>query len=314
METGEKPWQAKVKSVIQDTVTGAKHEEVSDEDVRVWRPGPADQDPKPRISETKRSEFAFRPFVTSDPPPLPVSRVPWSRISAGAAALLIFGVTLWLVFRTKIVDAEVSSVNWTYKVHIDRYQVWRRDGWNTDPSAFDVRNEGQRVHHYDKVVSGSHQEPYSESYSCGETCTTTPRTCTSNKNGSATCTGGDRSCYPKTCTRTAYRTVTDYRDEPRYQTWYSWSVWDWGFNRTVAKSGTDMEPGWPPSEQLVAVLQAGEQERQRREELYKITFSASDSKTYSIEPRSHPEFMKFPRGRHARLKVGIAHGVEVLDR
>lgn len=338
-ETGSKPWQAKVKSITQDVKTGEKLENaptVTREGGKiVVEGGTVTQDfllglasgrvpirdvdeprPEHRSDESAwSSPYRGAPRATfqetDDIKPF-ATPFPWKKVGVSILVAAALAVVLWLVFRTKIVDAEVSSVSWAYKVHIDRYQVWHRDGWSADPGAFDIRNEGQRVHHYDKVVSGSHQEPYSESYSCGETCTTTPRTCTSNKNGSATCTGGDRSCSPKTCTRTAYRTVTDYRDEPRYQAWYSWNVWDWGFNRTVTKSGTDMEPGWPPSEQLVAVLQPGEQERQRREEFYQITFAASNAKAYSIEPKNYSDFMRFPRGRHVRLKVGIAHGVEVL--
>lgn len=319
METGEKPWQAKVKTVVQDVHTGSKREDVSDEDVRVWKPSresepepdPEPYRPKPK-SAGRQAEFTFHPYVRSDPPPLPTYHLPWAKIGIAAGTVVVLGLLLWLVFRTKVVEADVTAVTWEYRVHIDRYQVWRREGWHTDNGAFDVHNEGQRIHHYDKVVSGSHQESYQESYSCGETCTTTPRFCTSNRNGSATCSGGDRSCSPKTCSRTAYKTVTDYKDEPRYQAWYSWSVWDWGFNRTVTRSGADMEPGWPAPEQLIAPLREGERERQRREEVYRVIWLASDAKTYTLEPKTRADFMQFPRGRHARLKVGIAHGVEVL--
>ena len=59
-------------------------------------------------------------------------------------------------------------------------------------------------------------------------------------------------------------------------------------------------------------LREGERERQRREEVYRVIWLASDAKTYTLEPKTRADFMQFPRGRHARLKVGIAHGVEVL--
>lgn len=322
--TGEKPWQAKVKSITQDTQTGEKHELepwVEDINTRPTTP-PAKEpptEPPPPLKPKSRPSTPFRApapqirYTSEDDDfRIPKATPPWGRIGIVGAIVALLVLFSWLIFRTKIVDAEVSDVSWEYKVLIDRYQVWHRDGWYTDPGAFDVRNEGPRIHHYDKVVSGSHQEPYSETYSCGQDCSTTPRTCTSNKNGSATCTGGDRVCTTRTCTRTAYRTVTDYRDEPRYQDWYSWSVWDWGYNRTVIEAAHDLEPRWPKPERLTAVLQPGEKERERRQELYKVTFSASDRKSYQIEPRSLSEFTSFPRGRRARLKVGIAHGVEVL--
>ena len=304
-ETGAKPWQAKVKRITQNTVTGEKHEQepiifekmgktiVADETVKL---------PPPKIIDTSSSWESDK---------LPISQSLWFQTGIGGIVIIGICFALWAIFRTKIVDATVMDVVWEYKVLIDRYQIWRHEGWDTDPGAFDIRNEGSRIHHYDRVVSGSHQEPYQESYTCGETCTTTPRTCTSNKNGTATCTGGDRSCSPKSCFRTAYRTVTDYQDEPRYRDWYSWHVWDWGYNRTVAKSGHDFAAYWPKPEELTVSLKSGERERQRNEEHYKVIFS-TPKRTYDIEPKTLTEFKLYPPGRHVKLKVGIAHGVEVL--
>ena len=41
--------------------------------------------------------------------------------------------------------------------------------------AIDVAPLGLRHHHYDHVHVGSHRESYSESYACGETCSTSAK-------------------------------------------------------------------------------------------------------------------------------------------
>lgn len=288
----------------------------------------------PAVETAPPVEREFVPNTGSyrDPPKIFIPRTPLHRRpgflrNVGVLAAVVgLALVLWLVFRTKVVDARVTTVSWQHDVIVDRYQVYRREGWDSDPGAFEVHDEGRRVHHYDHVQVGSHRESYQESYTCGQTCTTvkgscytTSRTCTSNKNGTATCTGGDRVCSPdtkscvdKTCTRTAYRTVPDYEDQPRYRTWYSWKVWDWGYNRTVRAAGSSMETRWPADAELQPLgLAPGEQERHRRQELYSVTLSDSKD-SWTIKPKSEPDFQRFPPGSRFKLKVGIANGVTVL--
>lgn len=319
-ETGQRPWKATVKAVTEDVGTGERREDapwVEDlghehggEVIFHGKPAPKPV-PVPVRQRGEARDYRSPPDgVETDI--VPTTPLPWARIAVAVGIAATLGLVLWLVLRTRVVEASVADTTWEYRVHVDRWHVQHRDGWSPDHDAFDVRNEGQRIHHHDKVVAGTHQEAYTETYSCGQTCTSIPRTCTSNKNGTATCTGGGQSCSPKTCTRTAHRTVTDYRDEPRYQTWYSWNVWDWAFNRTVRHAGHTQEPSWPSQEELAATLAAGEKERHRREEAYTVLFVETDGDRHTYEPKSLGDFQRYPKGRQCRLKVGIAHGVEVL--
>jgi hypothetical protein len=270
------------------------------------------------------------PVNTSNPvefdvePPVPTRPFWTQRVVLGLIGIPLLLVLLWLVFRTKVVEAQVTALAWEHRVVVDRYQVDAKDGWDPDPSAFNVQDHGPRIHHYDHVRVGSHQESYQESYSCGQNCTTpscytTSRNCTSNKNGTATCTGGDRICPSPVCTtkycnRTAYRTVDDYEDQARYRDWYSWNVWEWALNnRTVKHAGTTLDTSWPSEQELQAPLAEGEKERTRQEASYKITFTViGDKDTYSIEPSTLDVFKQYPLGSHRRLKVGIASGVVVV--
>lgn len=260
-----------------------------------------------------------------------------TRAGIVAAILGVVVLVLFLVLRTHVVDAHVSDVTWSRSIAVERYKVRTHEGWVTEPGAFDVVDTGRRVHHYDHVRVGSHRESYQEDYACGQNCTTvrgscytTSRSCTSNRNGSATCTGGDRVCEPDTqscttryCTRTAYRTVDDYEDQPVYQEWYRYSVWAWDFERSAVTTGKTDAPTWPTDEALnlcgaytagSASCQKGEQERQgQRVELYVVTFTEDgDTKPITYEPKTEREFTSFHVGDPHKLKIGIAHGVEVL--
>jgi hypothetical protein len=301
--------------------------------------GASGEEPPPFIPNTGSYRDApQRVPARSTPPPTtidePLPPLPRYRPSLGVIAA-VAGVTLlalifFLVFRTKTLDATVSAVAWSRTVSVDRYQVYGHEGWSPGGGAFDVQDRGSRVHHYDHVLVGHHREPYQESYTCGETCTTvrgtcttTPRNCTSNKNGSATCTGGDRvcspdtkSCVPKTCTRTAYRTVDDYEDQPRYQNWYAWKAWEWGHNRDVRVGDSTTSTYWPSEEQirLSVGLAPGEQERESgRTEHYAVVMLGGGDR-YTYEPHSDEEFKRFSVGDTRRIKVGVAHGVEILPR
>lgn len=338
--TGAKLWEALEQAVTQNVETGRKSPirkrrariEV-DPSVLSSASTPHQSEPTPTAFESEARDFVPDTGGYRTPPKIFVEKTPLHHrpgVRQAMGVLLAVGLVsliLWLIFRTKVVDAQVTAVSWQHDVIVDRYQVFRKEGWDSDPGAFEVHDEGRRVHHYDHVQVGSHQESYQESYTCGETCTTvkgscrtTSRSCTSNKNGTATCTGGDRvcdpdtrSCSPKTCTRTARRTVPDYEDQPRYRTWYSWKVWEWGYNRTVRASGSSMETRWPADSELrpAGTLAPGEQERTRRQEFYSITFSDRKD-SWTIKPKSESDFQRFPPGSRFKLKVGIANGVTVL--
>jgi hypothetical protein len=251
--------------------------------------------------------------------------IPWTKIGIVAAIVAIMTLGLWLIFRTRIVDVKVSAVHWSHAVKIDRWQIWHRDGWYPDRSAFNIHDEGPRIHHYDHVLVGHHTESVTSSSQCGEDCTTvrgacrtTPVSCSSNKNGSATCTGGDRECDPDTrsCSpRTCNVSVPDYEDQPRYQDYYDWNVWDWGYNRTVTHSGADLSESWPSDNELQPFhLNDGEREREAgRVAEHRIVFTnGRGDETWNLTPSTCDEFQRYPVGAHHRIKVGLAHGVEVL--
>lgn len=233
---------------------------------------------------------------------------------AAAVALLGFGAR-WL-FAPRTVDAVVTGVYWRHEVVIERYQVNAEEGFVPRLGAFDITTAGMRHHHYDHVHVGSHQEPYQESYTCGQDCYTTPRSrsCSSNGNGTATCTesGGDRVCSSRTCYRTAYRTVQDYEDVSRQAMWYTWRAWGWAYNRTIAHEGHDKATKWPTGDELrPARIGDGEKERATQRGSYSIFFAFDDERV-SLHPETEAEFAKYDTSQRRRLKVNRVGSVEVL--
>lgn len=235
---------------------------------------------------------------------------------AFVTVLVLVAWALWWLFTPRLVEAKVSQLYWQHDTLIERYALHGHEGWTPSFDAVDVSPRGLRHHHYDRVHVGSHRESYSESYACGETCSTSPSytTCSSNGNGTARCTkhGGNRSCSTKYCSRTAYRTVQDYENVSRSQVWYAWRAWDWSHERTVTRSGFTHATTWPAEGELQAWLSEGEKERSSRQASYKVTFSdVKDGETHFIRP-SAAEFQTYDLGERYRLKVNNAGSVEVL--
>lgn len=322
--TGSKPWEAKEKEITENVETGEKTETTPTH----WTDA---------LTEGGKRIDEDLPMSTGRPPGSYAPEVIALRVLGAFGLLFVFVFLGWLLFRTKIVDARVSSVRWEHRVLVDRYRVFHKDGFDPEPGAFHVASQGQRFHHNEHVRIGSHTERYSVRVSCGEKCVdqacyttprncyTTRRNCRSNKNGTATCTGGDRvctggdrvcpppKCTTKYCDEPRTRTVDDYEDQPRTREYYAWDAWDWAPNRTVRRAGAGLETNWPSDEDLKVPLADGEQERTRREEEYHVAF-AGKGETYDYAPKDEDEFRRFAPGTSWRLKVGVARGVEVMPR
>ncbi len=237
-------------------------------------------------------------------------------VIGGTVLVLLIGFIVWL-FMPRYADAKVQSVMWTGTVQVERFTRVPDSGWFSPSDAEDIHVEGLRVHHYDHVLIGSHRESYSERVSCGQDCRSVsiPRSCRSNKNGSASCSGGGtrQECSTRYCNETRYRTVNDYRDEPRYQMWYSWYVWRWRHNRDIQSNGTNLQPYEPTGVQIA--LNSGcigrQQERRSRAEFkYQCTFLDEDGKTQTYSPSTEQEFKQCTMGRLVRLKF-VAGSMQV---
>lgn len=319
-EKAKKAWDAKTEEATFEPTTGAKTTGRSfTEHVE---PGPVATS---SVSDRPREDTPAKAYAAGDTFTVPRRTGYLKRVLIAIPCVLALAVLMWLLFRTREVNAHVTAVTWRHDVKIDRYSVYHHDGWNPDPGAFNVRDDGSRVHHYDHVKVGSHNEPQDVSYDCRcktikGVCHTTPVKCKPNKNGTASCTGGDEVCAPDTekcdtCWKKQDHWVDDYEDQPRYQHYYDWDVWEWHYNRTVSHSGQSVAEDWPSADELSPpVLGAGEQEREGgRSTDHHVTFSDGKD-TWDITPDACQEFERYPVGSVWHLKIGVAHGVEVLPK
>jgi len=240
----------------------------------------------PDRSNPRRKRLSWKPFA----------------VVAGALSLLFLG---WFLFRTRIVDARVTSVAWAHIVHVERYRIVSDCGFVEDQpiDAFDVTFDGMWHHHFVTVQRGYETQHYSEA--CGQDCRPGPTNCTPNGNGFKTCSQGPSICTTRYCSRT--RQVPHYVQESVEMPHYTWHVWRWRHHRNVVEEGYDNEPRWPSAERIA--LNVGcvgqEQERATQSSDYTVTFTDIDNDTHKYSPRSEEEFRGLTIGTKRKVAVRI---------
>jgi hypothetical protein len=296
------------------------------------------------------------------------ARTPWGMIVAGVGGgvvlLVAAGSVLGALSRgttgtsglvgsiappvDREIDARVSAVAWETDITVERFHVIDGAGFaEARPAdAFEVKTVDQRVHHMEKVSDGTRPESYTETvpdgyttttYSdrvaCGQDCTTRPQTCketcTSGKNGFAscktTCTGGGQDCstrycnetktkqVPKTKTVTKTREIPAFKDEPRMAPWFSWKARAWTVDRHVEERGTTQPPIWaaPTRVHLKQGIAKGEDERELRSGKFTVVFDA-EGRSYKLTPASEDVFKTFDIGATRRIRVPVAATSDVV--
>jgi hypothetical protein len=288
--------------------------------------------PVESVSRVASSMPPRAPAYDSEDPvwPPPRGNSPLLFIGGGMALLALIIGLVWMLFHKRPVDLEVTSVEWTQTVSVERYRQVAQSGWDEDMprDAADVKNEGSRIHHYDQVLDHYETVHYTVQVEDGqdcvdvpETCYTTAVTCSPNDNGTADCWGGDEVCSGggQSCTtryRDDPRTREEpvYRDEPRYEDHYAWTVWRWTPQRQPSHSGRTVETSWPDREELClnCNVGSGEQERESgRQGTYAVHLLDRDrADTFDHAPTTEKEFRRFPIGSKHPALYSIIGGLE----
>ncbi len=260
-------------------------------------------------------------------------------------------------------DLAVTRAHWKRTISTDHWQLTDREGFDPPDDAVDKKKVGEHVHHQEQVLDhmetlydsvevpdGTRTESYTEHVSCGQNCTTTPRTCRqnckSNKNGFATCTdvctGGNQSCTTKYCDETRTRQVSKtrterrprqeprYRSEPRYAPWYTYKVMDWAQVATVDREGDDATPAWPdasapphdagkhasPAASVPAAPVATATDhpttQERRVESFEVTLVDDKGAVYTYEPKTPEELAGFDTGTHHKMRASSPGAAQVF--
>lgn len=261
----------------------------------------------------------------------------WAALAA--LAVLLGSLALWALLRERVYDVCVADVSWRSTVRIERYAVRAHESFAEDVAqgAFAQTPLGKRHHHDERILdhyvpvpytvnefAGYRTETYSAQEACGQSCYTSPRVCTSNKNGFASCTGGGQHCSTKYCSVTKTRQVSYtkpvvhirqdpvYRHEPRFAEWYSWKVWEWDHDHDVAREGVDTNVVWPPASELALKLAEGERQRESKTLTMSVVFS-HDEDRFTYVPQTEGELARFAVGTRHRIRKAAVGAVSVLD-
>lgn len=147
------------------------------------------------------------------------------------------GVYFLVTYRTST-KAQVTQVTWSRAINIQRWQTVQESAWSVPQGGRETRHY-QAFHHYNHVMTGSHQ-------SCSGT-------------------GASRICT----------TVYDYIDIPVYETRYDYDIDRWVTVRTPEKHGIGHDAEWPDVSDLKAspTLALGNERAGTRISRYTVSFT-----------------------------------------
>jgi hypothetical protein len=183
------------------------------------------------------------PHRDPEPPKTPPN---WRRRIAIGAVGLGGSATVWTgiaLLSPQIIEAEILARSWAVAVEVQEKRPTDDSGWNLPSDAYGVsrstRQRGTR-----QVQVGTRQVEKQVSY---REQTGTKEECKTVSRGDGT---GTRSCKDVPVYTTKYRKEMDtepvYRDEPVYDTWYSYTVDRWQKKTVLTREGQEDAPRLPP--------------------------------------------------------------------
>lgn len=195
----------------------------------------------PRLRNKPRPTTQLRPSLTTISTVTP-KMWPWWGAGIALVAAVVFGVW-YFIFASFDVSAHVDEFSWERTISIEQYQTVTEEDWSIPVRGREVgqdvriRSYNHVLDHYDtKTRQVSEQvQSGSETYNCG------------------TRDLGNGYFQDLTCSRptytTQYRTESYqdpvYRDDPVYDTWYTYHIEKWVPDRTRRAVGSDQKPYWP---------------------------------------------------------------------
>lgn len=157
-------------------------------------------------------------------------------------AFLFVGYLGYLFFDTHEVPAVVQSHQWSRSIEVEEYRTVTESDWNIPSGGRRVSSQ-QKIHHYDDVLD--HYETRTRNV-CENVRVGSHEDCEyyDRGNGSFDQVCRDIPEYENQCHSEEYREPI-YRQEPVYQTWYTYEIDKWVFDHKEIASGQDKDPYWP---------------------------------------------------------------------
>lgn len=275
----------------------------------------ADTTPDQEIKEYAPGEAPDSGDMTFDDEPQPAAEAetkPRSKASAsailigiGAIIVLCIGIVIaFVVFGGSSSEARVAGFEWQRSLEVEAFQTVTEEDW-TVPQGGRIVDQRQDIHHYDQILD--HYEPRQrevpEQVQVGE------RTFVCGQRDLGNGFFEDIQCTEPVY-ETQYRTETYdepiYRQEPVYQTLYTYDIDKWDTVRVEEASGRDHSPFWPRAD-------LGENEREgQRSERYVIIFTDGDEKSYQWET-SFDEWQRYEQGQSVTLKIDAFGNLDEVE-
>jgi hypothetical protein len=191
-------------------------------------------------------------------------------------ALLVIGIVYAVTYRNEV-SGSVTAMSWERTIDIQDFQPRGDSGWDeTVPGDAYGRSCVQKQRSTRQVASGSHQE-----------CKDVDQ--------------GDGS-FRREC-----HSVTDYRDEPVYDQWCTYTVDRWAYRRSAKASGNGEQPppAWPAYTLASGTGRYGQEKAGGQHESYTVAVRDSDGKERRCDFDQQSKWSQYDVGMKVRLKVTI---------
>jgi hypothetical protein len=162
--------------------------------------------------------------------------------------LCVCAMGYWAITYRSEARARATQFSWMRAQAIQQWQTVRHEGWDM-PADGRLISTDRRVHHYDRIPTGSHQM----------------------------CSGSGKT---RTCT-----TVIDYTSYPVYHDWHTYDRDEWVTVRTPTMEGNDQSPIWPDVSDLRTAHdppQIGDERAGMRTSRYTIVLKGKDT-SYTLD-------------------------------
>ncbi|MGC4113583.1 MAG: hypothetical protein QM765_02740 [Myxococcales bacterium] len=251
-------------------------------------------------TEKKREVKEILDQPAAPPPPKPKSKKAlWI---AGLVALMCGGGTC-VVCMPSEKAATLEAMSWERTIEVEKYGTVVKEDWRDEvPSGGRVVSTERRVHHTDKVQTGTKTTQVSEKVKTG---TKTVKVGKKDMgNGYFEDITKEEPVYEN---RMVNKEVPVYREDPVYKDWAKYEIEEWHKDRVVRASAADGAPHWPEARL------AGDKEREgKKNETYKATFKDEKGKELKWDKVPFDDWKSFKVGQGYKLKVSIAGGIEGL--
>ncbi len=196
-------------------------------------------------------------------------------------AVIVIAAVYALSYR-KETSGQVYALSWQRTVEIQDYQPHSSSAWDDQvPADAYGKTCDRREHGSRQVPDGSHQE-----------CKDVDQ--------------GDGS-FRREC-----KTVQDYRSEPIYDMWCSYTVDRWDYKRKVSAGGDAKlpPPDWPPVTLASATGRYGEERIGARHETYTVVVRETNGDTHDCAYSDQSTWDRYEIGMKVTLKLYLTGGAD----